>query len=220
MTDFCQKPPASPKLYRNNLKFLSIPSQNLTARRQWTKKWTPETISSLSQIMTLKKWYRFWTLFSDSGINLRPPGISDLIMAGDKIQSINVIGVKVHQTPTPRSSSTEQQNNKPRDQTLFFWKNLRKKPDRIISSRLNIQEQGYSLRNYCMWWNWPEELTCLEVDVEYAGNGSHSFKMDDLYFVKRKVPYDLKTEYGINGLGELRMVLDHSSQKVLPMISY
>lgn len=86
-------------------------------------------------------------------------------------------------------------------------RNLRKE----LENKFNSQhpEAKYSLRNYTVK-NWPDGVDMFKAMWNRQEITAIRAKMDDFIFVKREVPYNLKTEFGLNDLGDLKDVLDPS----------
>ena len=215
---FSPKASTSPEASLKQSEVPINPSQNLTAEDNGQESEHLEDDFDFEQDSErLKSDIDFELYFgSDSEQNLSPPGISDLIMAADKIQSINVVGKVYKSKPTtPRVKQRAAKTTSPRDKQhprpdVVLLKNLRK--DLENKFKTQHPKPSYSLRYYDVV-NWPEGVNMFKSTWNMQEMEAIRSKMDDFVFVKRKVPYDLKTEYGINELGGLKDVLDHSMSK-------
>ena len=69
----------------------------------------------------------------------------------------------------------------------------------MIMFRAQHPRASYSLRNYTVE-NWPEGVDMFKPTWNKQEIEAIRSKMDHFVFVKRKVPYDLKTEFGISDL--------------------
>ena len=140
-------------------------------------------------------------------------GISQLLLAADMIQSNNIVGkVNKPKTTNPRvqqrtsKASSPRDKKRPRPDTVLL-KDLRKD----LESKFKTQhpKTSFSLRYYDVE-NWPEGVDMFKSTWNMQEIGIIRSKMVHFVFVRRKVPYDSKTEFGISDLGDLEDVIDEN----------
>ena len=138
---------------------------------------------------------------SGSEQSLSPQTIHDFLLAADMIPINNNAGNFYN----PKTSIQRDKKRKRLD--VFNLRNLRQQLENIFKSQ--HPRARYSLRNYTVE-NWPEGVDMLKSTWTKQEIEAIRLKMGDFVFVKREIPFDYKTEYGIGELGDLGNVLDHS----------
>ena len=138
---------------------------------------------------------------SGSEQSLSPQTIHDFLLAADMIQVNDNVG-KFYNL-----KATNSRNKQRKRQDVVNLRNLRQELENIFKSQ--HPRARYSLRNYTVQ-NWPEGVDMLKSTWTKQEIEAIRAKMGDFVFVKREIPFDYKTEYGISELGDLGNVLDHS----------